>query len=249
VSSSNGSDPGVRLEQSLADDRIDVLRQVNRGVSAARNVGVAAISGRYVAFLDQDDEWFPEKLERQISFMRERDLAFSDTDFNIVRGGDKIAGGYEYHHGDFGRLLSTARVGLSTMVVRRDVFETVGGFSGALPTVQDWEFALRIAYAGYPFDRLRQVLCSYHLHEENVSRNYRAAYREQIALLRFYETLDTRLEVRAAARVGRKRMRVLYAYQAIDAYRSSRRAGDIAWAAQRAPRILLRAALAKALRR
>lgn len=244
----DGSDPRIRLEGRLADDRISAFRQDNRGVSAARNVGAAAISGTYIAFLDQDDEWLPEKLEAQIAFMRERNVALSDTDFNIFRDGVKIAGGYEYHHGDFCRLLSTARVGLSTMVVRRDVFDCVGGFNGAFPTAQDWEFVLRIAYGGYPFDRLCEVLCSYYLHEENASRNYRAAYREQVALLRLYETLDTRPEVRAAARVGRKRMRELYAYQAIDAFRASRRAADVVWAAKRAPRVIARSLVAKVFR-
>ncbi len=245
----DGSEPRIRLKRSLGDDRVSVLRQDNRGVSAARNVGVAAVQGTYIAFLDQDDEWLPAKLERQIAFMRERKLALSDTDFEIIRNHEQIARGYEYHHGDFRRLLSTARLGLSTMVVRRDVFESVGGFNSAFPTVQDWEFALRVAYAGHPFDRLREVLCAYHLHEENASKNYQAAYREQLALLRLYEMLDVRPDVRAATRTGRRRMRELYAYQAIDSYRSSRRAADVAWAARRAPRVLLRAAVAKALAR
>jgi glycosyltransferase involved in cell wall biosynthesis len=245
----DGSDAPLAIESLLADDRLFMLRQTNRGVSAARNVGVAALQATYVAFLDQDDEWLPEKLGRQILFMQQHDLALSDTDFNILRLGRNTAGGYEWHQGSFCRLLSTAGMGLSTMMVQRDVFEAVGGFNGAFRIVQDWELALRIAYAGYRFERLPEVLCCYHLHEENVSRDYRAAYREGNAVLALYANLDTRPEVRAAARVGRKRMRELYAYQAIDAYRLSRRAADVAWAAQRAPRVLLRSALAKALRR
>jgi glycosyltransferase involved in cell wall biosynthesis len=241
----DGSDAPLAIEPSLADDRLVMLRQENRGVSGARNAGVGALQTTYVAFLDQDDEWLPDKLERQISFMRQHDLALSDTDFDIVRLGRKTASGYEWHQGSFCRLLSTAGMGLSTMVVRRDVLEALGGFNGAFGIVQDWELALRIAYAGYRFERLREVLCCYHLHEENASRDYRAAYREGIAVLALYANLDTRREVRAAAKIGQKRVRELYAYQAIDAFRVSRRKQHVAWAATHAPRIAARAVFTK----
>jgi glycosyltransferase involved in cell wall biosynthesis len=241
----DGSDTPVPIEPSLADHRLSMLRQKNRGVSAARNAGVAAVQTTYVAFLDQDDEWLPEKLERQIAFMRRHDLALSDTDFSILRFGQNIASGYEWHQGSFCRLLSTAGMGLSTMMVRRDVLERLGGFNGAFRIVQDWELALRIAYAGYRFDRLREVLCRYHLHEENASRDYRAAYREGIAVLALYANLDTGTDVRAAAKIGRKRVHQLYAHQAIDAYRLTRRTQHFSWAAAHAPLIAARAVLAR----
>jgi glycosyltransferase involved in cell wall biosynthesis len=241
----DGSDAPLAIEPSLTDHRLSMLRQENRGVSAARNAGVAAVQTTYVAFLDQDDEWLPEKLERQIAFMRRHDLALSDTDFNILRFGRNIASGYEWHQGSFCRLLSTAGMGLSTMMVRRDVLELLGGFNGAFRIVQDWELALRIAYAGHRFDRLHEVLCCYHLHEENASRDYRAAYREAIAVLALYANLDTRPEVRAAAKIGQKRVRELYAYKAIDAFRVTRRKQHLAWAATHAPPIAARAVFTK----
>jgi glycosyltransferase involved in cell wall biosynthesis len=241
----DGSDAPLAIESSLADDRLSMLRQTNRGVSAARNVGVAALQTTYVAFLDQDDEWLPEKLGRQISFMQQNDLALSDTEFNILRLGRNIAGGYEWHQGSFCHLLSTAGMGLSTMMVQREVFEALGGFNAAFRIVQDWELALRIAYAGYRFERLREVLCCYHLHEENASGDYRAAYREGMAVLALYGHLDARSDVRAAAKIGRKRIRELYAYQAIDAFRVTRRTQHFAWAAAHGPRIAARAVLAK----
>ena len=241
----DGSDVPVAIKASLADDRLRVLRQNNRGVSAARNVGVASLQTTYVAFLDQDDEWLPEKLERQISFMQRHDLALSDTDFTILRMGRNIAGGYEWHQGSFFRLLSTAGMGLSTVMVRRDVLEALGGFNGAFRIVQDWELALRVAYAGYPFERLREPLCCYHLHEENASRDYRAAYGERMAVLALYGNLETRPDVQAAAKIGRKRTRELYAYQAIDAFRVTRRTQHFAWAAARAPRVAVQAVVTK----
>jgi glycosyltransferase involved in cell wall biosynthesis len=222
-----------------------VIRQNNRGVAAARNRGVAAVSGEYIAFLDQDDCWHPEKLARQVPFMREHGLAMCDTDFNIVRDGEILATGYDYHRGDFLRLLSTARIGLSTLVVRRDAFDHVGGFNPLFQLTSDWEFELRLAHAGYEFDRFREVLCTYYLHDRNASSDYRTAYHEQIALLDLYATLDTQPPLRKALVTGRKRLRELYAYQAIDAFRSSRRIAHLAWATQRAPRVMTRAVFTK----
>src|SRR5690349_24440198 len=61
------------------DRRIRVIRQRNQGVSAARNAGIEAATGRYLAFLDADDTWLPGKLQRQVSFMSAGERAFSVT--------------------------------------------------------------------------------------------------------------------------------------------------------------------------
>ena len=114
-------------------------------MSTARNLGVAEVTGEYVAFLDQDDLWAPSKLAEQLQFMDDFGLDLSDTGFEIVKHGERIAGTYDHHHGQFRRLLSTARMGLSTIVVKRDVFVRSGGFSNLFPIVQDWEWVLRIA--------------------------------------------------------------------------------------------------------
>lgn len=81
----DGSEDGSDLraaELAHSDPRIRVIRLVhNKGAAVARNAGIAAAKGRYIAFLDADDTWMPEKLERQVALMQARQAVLSYTGF------------------------------------------------------------------------------------------------------------------------------------------------------------------------
>lgn len=90
LSDDGSRDASMQVAQRLAaaEPRIRLLHSAaNTGAAQARNRAIRAAQGRFVAFLDADDEWLPDKLERQIEFMRSRDVAFSYTGFYRVRGG------------------------------------------------------------------------------------------------------------------------------------------------------------------
>ncbi|MCM1192286.1 MAG: glycosyltransferase [Butyrivibrio sp.] len=76
------------IEESIlkrGEDRIRLIRQPeNRGAALARNRGLKEAAGRYIAYLDADDLWVPEKLERELAFMREKDAAFAFTGYEFV---------------------------------------------------------------------------------------------------------------------------------------------------------------------
>ena len=73
---------GIVEDEARRDGRIRLIRlSENSGPQIARNVALKAADGRYVAFLDADDLWLPQKLERQLAFMQERDIAFSFTQY------------------------------------------------------------------------------------------------------------------------------------------------------------------------
>ncbi len=76
--------------ESFKDRRIIYCRQENKGVSAARNLGLSASRGEYVAFLDSDDYWLPEKLRLQHEFMRETGFMISQTGEIWVRSGNRV---------------------------------------------------------------------------------------------------------------------------------------------------------------
>ena len=233
-------DDGSTTPVSVFDDpRISVVRKANGGVASARNHGVGRLDCRYIAFLDQDDEFLPEKLERQVRFMEENDLAMSDTLFTMARDGVPLFEGFEDHDGRLHRLLEGGRMGLSTLVVRSDAFARVGGFDESLQVATDWDLQLRIAEAEFRFDRLRDPMGWIHLHGANASDDYRAMYGEQVAILRRY-LRHPDPEIRDAAARGLRRLRTLHVHQALDLYRERRQAADLLWAAREDTRLVAR---------
>ena len=79
------SDNTVKVVESYNDDRIHFFQNTtNSGAAAARNHALAEAKGRWVSFLDSDDWWFPDKLEKQVSFMNEKSYSFTYTDYIIT---------------------------------------------------------------------------------------------------------------------------------------------------------------------
>lgn len=93
ISDDGSTDDSIAVAERLAaaDSRIRVLCGTgeNRGAARARNRAIAVSRGRYIAFLDADDEWLPEKLSRQIGFMQAETVAFSYTGFFRQKNGNK----------------------------------------------------------------------------------------------------------------------------------------------------------------
>lgn len=79
------------IESILPDDRFILIRlSENVGAAEARNIALRNAKGRYIAFLDSDDTWYPMKLEKQLAFMNEKDVAFSFTSYEVVDECGKI---------------------------------------------------------------------------------------------------------------------------------------------------------------
>lgn len=130
---------------------VKVLRRAKqRGVSAARNLGVVAAQGEWLAFLDSDDLWLPEKLARQMAYLAAHpDLLICQTEELWIRNGIRVnpPGTHRKPGGDiFLPSLKRCLVSPSAVMLHRRLFEEVGGFDETLPAAEDYDLWLRIAW-------------------------------------------------------------------------------------------------------
>ena len=145
----DGSTDGSEVKVRRLGAPIRVICQPRRGVAAARNAGASAAKGRYLAFLDSDDLWLPEKLAAQMRFMEEHpEAGICQTEEIWIRRGARVnpKARHRKPSGDiFKRSLELCLVSPSAVMMTRALFHKAGGFDEALPVCEDYDLWLRIA--------------------------------------------------------------------------------------------------------
>jgi glycosyltransferase involved in cell wall biosynthesis len=149
------TDNTLNLIENLADPRIKAFSYRNGGVSVARNRGITHSTGEFIAFLDADDLWTPNKLESQIEAINanpEADVAYSWTSYFHELKEKQYPGNPVHFKGDvYADLLKWNFLASgSNPLIRRQAIEEIGGFDPKFPPCEDWDFYLRLA-ARYKF--------------------------------------------------------------------------------------------------
>ena len=168
---------------SFHDERIRYMRhENNKGGSAARNTGILNSKCEYLAFLDDDDEWLPEKLDRQMEL-----LLTSDPNVGVVytgyldvdaASGQVIGQQIPARRGNLSQHLWTENcVGsASSVLLKKDCLNRVGLFDESLPCSQDYDLWIRTAKE-YLFECVQLPLFKYSVHENKISTDTDARYR------------------------------------------------------------------------
>lgn len=161
----------------LGDERIHYIRQLNQERAVARNKGVEQSSAPYIAFLDADDLWHPEKLAKQVKAIKAQPdvgLCYTLTD-TIEREGkrlQKTGRSRTYAGMVFDQLLRSNFIINSSVLLRRGSLMKVGLFDNYLPVFgsEDWDLWLRIARQ-YPVCLVDEELTFYRVHPENTTHD------------------------------------------------------------------------------
>jgi len=156
-------------------EKIRVVSQSNRGISAARDSGVLAAKGNLIAFLDSDDIWSPNKLLVQSEKVRLGYKLVYSNRINFGNIGDLPeiqSDAVQMYEGDlWEKLLSGNMITTSSVVIERDLYHETGGFKEGLRYCEDWDLWLRCAEA-HPIGYCPEPLVKYRLSNNSLSSSY-----------------------------------------------------------------------------
>ena len=175
------------LERYLADSRIHYYYQKNKGQSAARNLALENARAEFIGFLDSDDIWYEDKLERQL-------LAFeAHPDTHIVHGDEATMDelgrvvsrdNMQRHSGRITpQLLGDTSVSITTALVRRECFDALGGFSPRYGVADDYELWLRFS-ARYRFLYEPGIVAAYRVMANQISSDKRRRFAANERIIR-----------------------------------------------------------------
>jgi glycosyltransferase involved in cell wall biosynthesis len=176
------TDATNEMMSRLVDPRVRYVKKtVSEGVSAARNAGISEAKGRWIAFLDDDDVWSPEKLARQVGVMETNGTAWSfagdvaiDNELNILGGAPppspvEVVRFVERHN--------SVPAGASNVVVSAEALAVAGPFDIELTNSEDWDMWIRLARAGPPASVSRPLVAITY-HDGNATRDMDSMLRQ-----------------------------------------------------------------------
>lgn len=187
----DGSNDGTRDVLRRYADRIRIVDSPHMGPGEARNRGAAVARGEFLAFLDADDVWYPTKLERQVELAeREQDVEFLSGDYHYIdESGRSLGTGFEripwlmermrteavdgllvFDRKDVPRFLRQGFGATITLMLRRTLFDRIGGFCNWLSVAEDVHFAMRAVASARKFGAVCEPLATYFLHPASTTR-------------------------------------------------------------------------------
>lgn len=176
----DGSTDDTQQRLKQYKDAIKYIYQSNSGSAIARNRGILSSTGKYIAFLDSDDLWYPTKLEKQVRILdKNEDIGFVYCDY--AKGHNTVEGqkghletlsppsGYIFNH-----LVDANYICTPSVIIRRSVFPNSGFFDPTLLRSQDYDLWLRLAYCCKCYF-ISEVLTLVREHSERITKDLNKA--------------------------------------------------------------------------
>ena len=173
---------------SSLDSRIKIItNEKNLGAGESRNVGINFSKGDYIAFCDSDDLWKEQKLEIQLSFMKKNELNFSFTSYEVIdenknfiktRNADDIV--------DFIKLRNSCDIGLSTVLMKRNIFDNREYRFARIKTKEDYVLWLTLAKNNIKLRGLKNILTSWRKNKNSLSSSIYQKLKDGYKVYRVY---------------------------------------------------------------
>ena len=185
----DGSTDGTETMIKSDYDFVKFIKQKNKGVSAARNIGIKVSIGEWICFLDSDDEWKKDKLEKQINAMKSNPgYKFFHSNEIWIKNGLRInqKKKHKKYGGDiFDKCLDMCRISPSSVMIDKTVFDEVGNFNEDLIVCEDYELWLRICDKYRVFFIDEPLIIKYGGHQGQLSYSIESIENHRIKALEY----------------------------------------------------------------
>ena len=185
----DGSTDGTEAMIKSDYDFVKFIKQKNKGVSAARNIGIKVSIGEWICFLDSDDEWKKDKLEKQINVMKSNPgYKFFHSNEIWIKNGLRInqKKKHKKYGGDiFDKCLDMCRISPSSVMIDKTVFDEVGNFNEDLVVCEDYELWLRICDKYRVFFIDEPLIIKYGGHQGQLSYSIESIENHRIKALEY----------------------------------------------------------------
>ena len=185
----DGSTDGTETMIKSDYDFVKFIKQKNKGVSAARNIGIEVSIGEWICFLDSDDEWKKDKLEKQINAMKSNPgYKFFHSNEIWIKNGLRInqKKKHKKYGGDiFDKCLDMCRISPSSVMIDKTVFDEVGNFNENLVVCEDYELWLRICDKYRVFFIDEPLIIKYGGHQGQLSYSIESIENHRIKALEY----------------------------------------------------------------
>ena len=171
-----------------------IINKKNYGVAKSRNIGLNYCTGRYIAFLDADDIWSPNKLADQYKFMINKKVLFSFTSYNVINQHGKIINQRKVERdADYTSLSKSNYIGLSTVMFHRELLKKIK--FPKLKTQEDYAVWLKLLRNGEKLYHYNKVLTNWRKSQNSLSSNIFDKIKDAFKLYYYYENKNLFLSI------------------------------------------------------